>query len=125
MKVFIIDSSEIFLERISCMLSELMRIQVIGIARSVGEAKTALRSLVPDVIIMDMRVCNGNRFEIIEGVKRNNPKIRVIALADDCYPQYRKVCIDKGIEFIFHKLDEIDNLLKLLQRDFFMEDEKV
>ena len=125
MKIFIIDSSEIFLERISCMLSELMRIEIVGIARNFGEAKTALSRLTPDVMIMDTRVCNGSSTEIIEIAKQGNPEVRVIALAEDYYPQYKRVCIDIGIEFIFHKLDEIDNLLKLLQNNFFLEGKKI
>lgn len=118
MKVFIVDDSPVFRERLIDMLSELKGLEIIGQAESPKEAIEGIRKLNPNVVILDIRMPGGNGIDVLKNIKKGNPAIKVIMLTNYPYPQYRKKCMDAGADFFFDKSTEFERIPEVFKQLF-------
>ena len=71
MKIFIVDDSAMIRERIIALLSDIPKLQFAGQAESsIGTVKK-IREVNPDVVILDIRIKDGNGIEILEQLKKD------------------------------------------------------
>jgi DNA-binding NarL/FixJ family response regulator len=116
MRLFIADDSEILRSRLVDMLSEIEGINIVGEAKDAKEAVAGVKSLNPDVIILDIRMPGGDGIFALEAIKKspkNQPK--VIVFTNYPYLQYRKRCMDAGADFFFYKALEFERLIDLMR----------
>lgn len=88
-KILIVDDHQLFLEGLQYLL-EAYKINVIGKARTGGEAITKARVLRPDIILMDIMMPEMNGLEALSIIKSEMPDIKIIMLTtsdddDDLY----------------------------------------
>jgi len=79
-KVLIVDDHRIVREGLSAILETKEEIQIVGEAGDGGEAVEKARSLMPDVIVMDVSMPGMSGVEATRIIKREFPYIGVIAL---------------------------------------------
>lgn len=115
MKVFIVDDSDILRERIRSILSDIRRVEIIGEAEDALQAKEFLKSHVPDVVILDIRMPKGSGIDVLEMIKKEKPSVKVIVLTNYPYPQYRKRCLELGAEYFLDKSTEFERLPEIFQ----------
>ena len=115
MKVFIVDDSKIVRDRLVILLSDLKKIEVIGQAKSTRQAIVAIRKLKPDVVILDIRMRDGNGIEVLANIKKDKSSPVIIMLTNYPYPQYRKKCLDAGADFFFDKSTEFERVIEVCQ----------
>lgn len=116
MKVLIVDDSVLLRERLTAMISELPEIEIIGQAESAENAINSIRILKPDVTILDIRMPEGNGFEVLENIKKDKSTPLIIVLTNYHYPQYRKKCMDSGADFFFDKSTEFQKVIEVLKK---------
>ena len=95
------------------MLDELTGIEVVGQAETVAEAISAIEKLQPDVVILDIRMPDGNGIEVLQTVKQGGSGPMVIILTNYPYPAYRQKCLQVGADFFLDKSTEFDQIPKL------------
>jgi len=110
MRVFIADDSEILRSRLIEMLSEFKEIDIVGQTGYAQEAIELIKELIPDVVILDIRLPDGNGINLLEMIKKDN------IFTNYPYFQYRKRCLDAGAEFFFYKAAEFENLVEALKQ---------
>jgi len=115
-KVFIADDSLIVREHLVTMFSELAGIEIVGQAEHVTEAISAIRSLRPDVVILDIRMPGGSGLDVLRNIKQDGVGPIVIILTNYPFPGYRQKCLDTGADFFLDKSSEFDQIPKLLER---------
>ena len=115
MKCFIVDDSELVVERVRALLSNIEGLEFIGQATNAKDAVEAIERLKPDVVILDIRLIGGNGMNVLERIKKEQSPPVVIMLTNYPYPQYRKKCRELGAEYFFDKVTEIDNFVKVLR----------
>jgi len=115
MKVFIVDDSKIVCERLTEMLSELPEIEIIGQAHKAVEAINLIEKLKPDAVILDIRMPEGSGIDVLQKIKKNKTAPLVIMLTNYPYPQYRKKCMDAGVDFFFDKSNEFEKVVEVLK----------
>ena len=115
-KLLIIDDSSILRERLITLISEIKGINVVGEAETVPEAIESIRKLSPDVITLDIRMPGGSGFDVLRSAKRHKPAPVVIIFTNYPYPQYRKKCMDLGVEFFFDKSGEFEKIPEVLEQ---------
>jgi CheY-like chemotaxis protein len=115
-KVYIVDDSEVVIERLQAMLSELKEIEIIGQARTPFEAMSGIRKLKPDAIILDLRMPGGSGIDVLVDIKKDKLVSTVIILTNYPYPQYRKKCMEAGADFFFDKSTEFERILEVFKR---------
>ncbi len=79
-KVLIADDHEVVREGLLAMLKSVAAIDVVGEAKNGMEAVVKSRTLLPDVILMDLRMPLMNGVEATRQIKREFPHIGIIAL---------------------------------------------
>ena len=115
MKVFIIDDSELVVERLRALLSDIEGLEFIGQATNAKDAVEAILKLKPDVVILDIRLIGENGMNVLERIKKEHAPPIVIVLTNYPYPQYRKKCRELGADYFFDKVTEIESFVKVLR----------
>ncbi len=116
MKVLVVDDSALLRERLVSMISELPEIAKIGQAQNATQALNSVQKLNPDVVILDIRLSEGNGIEVLQQIKKENFAPLTIMFTNFPYPQYRKKCKDAGADFFFDKSTEFHKITGVLER---------
>ena len=103
MKVVIVDDSAEIRERLTAMLGEIPGVEIAGQAATVAESISAVHLLKPDVVILDLRLPDGNGLEVLRLVQREQIQTRVIVLTNYAYPQYEKRVMAAGAYAFLNK----------------------
>ena len=78
-RVFIVDDHELFRSGVR---SELQGdLEIVGDAGTVAEAITAIPSLHPDVVLLDVHMPAGGGLAVIEAIRTDHPDVRFLALS--------------------------------------------
>jgi DNA-binding NarL/FixJ family response regulator len=113
-RVFIADDSLMLRQRLADLISEFENLELVGQTGDARQALEAIQSLRPDVVIMDIRMPEGNGIQVLEAVKAHESAPQVIMLTAFPYPQYRKECLRAGAEYFFDKATEFDHFAQVL-----------
>lgn len=116
MKVLVVDDSALLRERMVSMISELPEIEKIGQAQNAAQALNSVYKLNPDVVILDIRLSEGNGIEILQQIKKKNSAPLTIIFTNYPFPQYRKKCKDAGADFFFDKSTEFHKITGVLEK---------
>jgi DNA-binding NarL/FixJ family response regulator len=115
--VFIADDSLIVREHLVTMLEEMRDIEIVGQAGSGFEAIGAISKLLPDVVILDLRMPDVSGIEVLTQIKQNGVEAVVIILTNYySFAGYRQKCLDAGADFFLDKSTEFDQIPKLVQQ---------
>ena len=79
-KVAIIDDHKILTEGLKGLIEESEKAQVIGVAHSASEARSALGFWRPDVILLDVGLPDVSGLDLCKEIKTSFPEIKVLAL---------------------------------------------
>lgn len=77
-KVLVVDDHPVILQGLQGMLSSLPDIEVVGEARSGQEAIQRALDIVPDVLLMDVRLPELNGLEAMRRIREKAPNIKVV-----------------------------------------------
>jgi len=113
-RVYVVDDSDFVRERLIEMLSELQEVEILGGTGDPGEALAAIREMVPDTVILDIRLPGKSGVEVLRDLKKEKPSPIVIILTNYPYPQYRKECTEAGADYFFNKSTEFNKIANVL-----------
>ena len=123
-KILVVDDHDLVRMGIVRMLADIKGYQVVGDAKSGEEAVTKARALLPDVVLMDVKMPGMGGLEATKKLLVVNPTIKIIAVTacdDDLYPTRLMQAgavgyVTKGAEF-----SEITNAIdKVIRGDLYM-----
>ncbi len=123
-KILVVDDHDLVRMGIVRMLADIKGYQVVGDAKSGEEAVTKARTLLPDVVLMDVKMPGMGGLEATKKLLVVNPSIKIIAVTacdDDLYPTRLMQAgavgyVTKGAEF-----SEITNAIdKVIRGDLYM-----
>lgn len=114
-RVYVVDDSDFVRERLIEMLSELEKVETVGGTGDPREALAAIREMVPDVVILDIRLPGKSGVEVLRDLKKEEPSPIVIILTNYPYPQYRKECTEAGADYFLNKSTEFNKIAEVLQ----------
>ena len=118
LRVYVVEDSEILTKLLVSMLRSDLGVHVIG---SSGDAPTAIaeiRSLHPDVIIVDLVLRGGNGFEVLQAVRNSDPDIVGVVLTNHSSPAYRNAALNLGVsdDRFFDKTEQIGSMCNLIRK---------
>lgn len=116
MRVFIADDSEIFLERLKAVISEVPDIEIVGESGEVQEAIRSIDELKPDIVVLDIKMPGGSGIDVLRNIKNNRPGPVVIMLTNYPHHQYKKKCMELGADLFFYKLTEVEKVAESIDR---------
>ena len=116
MKVFIVDDSAIIVKRLKELLAGLEGVESVGEASTARSAIQNIDKLKPDVVILDIRLNEGNGIDVLRHIKKEKPSPIVIMLTNYPYPQYRRKCKELGADYFFDKVTETDKIAEAFEQ---------
>jgi len=78
--VFVVDDQEIVRRGVIDLCEAEPDIEVVGEAGTAAQARARISATNPDVVLMDMRLPDGNGIDVCRDVRSENPEIRCIIL---------------------------------------------
>lgn len=115
MTVLIVDDSAVVRSRIVGLLHGLGKIRQIIEASDAKEGLERFREDRPDVIVLDIRMPEGNGIELLSQIKKERPSSLVIMLTNFPFPQYKQRCLDLGASYFFDKTSQLEELIGVLK----------
>lgn len=116
MKVLIVDDSVVVRQRLAEMCSEVEGIEIVGQAQDAIQASEYFKNLTPEVVILDIRMTQGNGMDVLKTIKEKNRTTVVIMLTNYPYPQYRKKCMALGADYFFDKSSDPEKVVRVLRK---------
>ncbi len=95
--VLLADDHPIIREGIRAYLSEKSNIQIVGEAADGKEALAKARELLPDIILLDIRMPHLNGIDVVKQLKKFSPKSRVIILTVYKSREYARELVSLGV----------------------------
>jgi DNA-binding NarL/FixJ family response regulator len=118
MRVLIADDSPQVAEMLTELIAVPGRIEVIGIVETEADTIEAIRTLRPDVVILDLQLKVGSGTEVLR-ITRANPSLaatRLLVTSNHVAPQLRAGCIELGADGYFDKVKELGALTERLSQ---------
>lgn len=123
MKIFIADVAARFRDQLVELLNEIESVEIVGQAGDVKTAWTAIRTLRPDVVMLDIHLSEGSGLELLRNIRREDKTTVAIMMTNQESQPYRQACFRAGADFLFDKAngisevkDAIRNLLPRFRR---------
>ncbi|HEV8304403.1 MAG TPA: response regulator transcription factor [Gemmatimonadales bacterium] len=114
LRVFVVEDSEVIRSRLVAMLTELRGVVVAGEAGSVADAVAHIPGRLPDAVLVDLRLPDGDGFEVIRAAKALRPPPAVVVLTSYAYPQLRARGFAAGADWFLDKATEFPRIPAIL-----------
>ncbi len=114
-KVLVVDDHDLVRAGISRMLSDEAGIEVVGEACSGEDAISVIRSLHPDIILMDLKMPGIGGLEAARKIKRLDDEIKIIVVTacnDDPYPAR---VMQSGASAYITKGADVDEMIRAIR----------
>jgi len=116
LRVFIADDSEFIRERLPQRLVDFTGAEIVGQASDGEKALASIRTLKPDVVILDIRMPGKSGIEVLQELKKDKSPPVIVMLTAYPYPQYREKCMALGADYFLDKASEFDKLDGILHQ---------
>ncbi len=116
MTLFIVDDTSILRQRLGALIADISGIDLIGSAERAAEAAAAIAETRPDIVILDLRLAEGNGLFVLKSVKQLETPPTVIVFTDQNTTQHRKLCFENGADYFVGKTDEFERIETILRQ---------
>jgi len=110
----VVEDSDIVRTRLVAMLAETRGVELVGEAANVAEALTRIPAGRPDAVLVDLRLPDGDGFEVIRAAKALTPPPVVVVLTSYAYPQLEAQGLAAGADWFLDKSTEFLRVPEIL-----------
>lgn len=108
-KLLIVEDSSLVYRRLIDMLGGIERLTALSIARSVREAVDKSRCFLPDAVVLDIHLPDGNGLDAMRQIRANCPTARVYIFSNRL--EYRHEALAAGADAFFDKSLDFELLI--------------
>jgi DNA-binding NarL/FixJ family response regulator len=115
-KILIIDSSPAFRHTLRTVIASGQQQLDIAEADNAAAAKRALQEDVPDILLVDIALPDGNGIDLIETLKEMAPEVIIIVLTSHDSAEHEHHSLQRGADyFLFKERSSCVNLLEIMR----------
>ena len=114
MRVVLADDSPLILERIEEMVS-MEGVQILGSYNNGTDMLKALRTLKPDLAIVDIKMPGLTGLEVLSEIRKEDKDLKFIVLTLFSTEYYRQIAMERGADYFFSKVDDFEKIAPLLR----------
>jgi DNA-binding NarL/FixJ family response regulator len=117
LKVLILEDSVEMRRRLVPLVTDVPALDVVWVAESVREARDVLRTLTPDVALLDLRLPDGSGLDVLGEIRALRKDTFVAMLTAFDTREIKRACLDAGADAYLSKasgLEELPDLLRTL-----------
>lgn len=113
MKVLLADDSGLILERLQGALSPFKHIEIVGSFKNGIETLEGLRSLKPQMAIVDIKMPGLSGLEVLSEIRKENKDVKFIILTFYASEYHRQLAMQSGADYFFSKVDDFDKAIQV------------
>jgi len=110
MKVLLADDSELIIERLSELLNMYGQIEIIGSYKNGRDALEGMKTLNPDLAIIDLNMPEMNGIDVLTEIRKINKDLKIIILTFYSSARYKDIAIKAGADYFFNKVDDFEEV---------------
>ena len=114
-RILIVDDHQVVIGGIKSTLSEFPELEVVAEALNGREAVRMVKSLKPDIVIMDISMPDLNGIDATLQIKKSHPKVRIIIFTMYSDREYVMDLLKAGISGYVLKEDPLSDLIQAIQ----------
>ena len=113
LKTYIVEDNATIRENLIATLEELAGVESVGIAETENDGKSWLTAQHSqwDLAIVDLFLRQGSGLGVLAACRARLPHQRVVVLSNYATPDIRMRCAQLGVDAVFDKSNEIDDLI--------------
>ena len=115
MKLLIVDDHQMFCEGLKALLERKSQFQVMGLVNKASDVIAAVRSLSPDMVMMDYNLGEGNGLVETQKILKLFPHIKVIMVSLHAKPTLIKEAFGMGVSAYLSKDSEFQAMVKAIE----------
>lgn len=112
--IMLVEDSVAVRARLRRLLEDIPRFRLIGEFDAAQDAISAIGSVPPDIVLLDIKLRAGNGIEVLRHLRRHAPATTVIVFSQHDDPEYREQFERAGAQFFFNKTHEAGQLVATL-----------
>ena len=103
LRIVIVDDSELIREYLRQVLAEIQGCNVVGMAEDGNKALTVIRSLGPDLTILDISMPHRGGIDVLREIRKEDSDMIVIMFTADPSIVLERVCLREGANYYVSK----------------------
>jgi DNA-binding NarL/FixJ family response regulator len=112
----VVEDSSVLVERLREMLAGLEGVSLVDVVDTERAAVRALRDSDVDVVLLDLRLREGDGFAVLHEISRRMKRPTVVVLSNYSLPEYRNAALKMGAQYFLDKSHEMEDLPALLTK---------
>ena len=114
--VFIVDDSPQLAEMLGELLADPGNVEVVGSADSVAVALAEIERLLPDVVIVDLQLRDGNGFQVAEGIAKlpGEERIEIVFFTNHTSPEFVRRAAELNVAHFLDKSKDHARIVELV-----------
>jgi DNA-binding NarL/FixJ family response regulator len=113
-RVYVVEDAPLVRERLIEMLDATPGTQVIGAAERADEAIRDILERHPDVVLLDLRLAQGNGLDVLRAVHPAAPEITFYMLTSFAFEPYRQLAARLGAQDFFDKARDFERVRDII-----------
>lgn len=114
MKLLIIDDHKLFIEGLVAILKDISFISEIYTVSESSQIQANVRTIGPDIILIDINLGGDNGLEIGKKIKKSYPLTKIVVLTMHHHPSFKQQAKEYGFDAFLHKDTSTKILLQTL-----------
>ena len=114
--VLLVDDHQLVAQLLSSTLSAEPDLECVGVAHDAASAVRQARALTPDIVLMDVRLGDGDGIAVARQLLADLPRTRVIVLTAFADARLVQRAVEAGVSGLAAKDGQIEALLELVRR---------
>ncbi len=114
MKILIADDSTLILERLQEILVGIDQVEVVASLNNGIDTLEALRTLTPDLAIVDIRMPGLSGLEVLNAFRKENKSVIFIILTLHSQGYFKRLAIQSGSNYFFNKADDFEKIAEVI-----------
>jgi len=116
LNVLLVEDSRVLADRLIELIDQNSAVNLVGKVDTERDAIALLRCTAVDVVILDLRLKQGNGFGVLKSLPGKTPRPQVIVLTNYDLPEYRRMATQLGADFFLDKSREYHRLPEILEQ---------
>ena len=117
-KVLIVDDSEIVVERLNGIISEMPHISPVLISNNFQQAIELINLELPQVVLFDIHLSGQSSIELLSYIKSHYPAIKTLVVTNRVSDYYKELCEQNGADAFVDKSTEFEKIPSLIENFF-------
>jgi DNA-binding NarL/FixJ family response regulator len=114
LQVFVVEDSAAVRERLLELVDSIDGARCTGYAGTASAAIEGIRSLRPDAVILDLRLAEGNGFDVMRALRDDGPGPDFYVLSSFAIEPYRRLALRMGAAAFLDKVTELSAIRDLI-----------